>query len=222
MMQCAGAPVEIHWFDLRDPELLEPAELSSDEARRSSALSTDVLRRRYIASHVALRRLLSKRLGIAEPRGLALSFHRGLKPRPVPVLPSISLTFSLSRSAEVAVVALGDGIEVGVDVETDHPAFRSTDLQGAISTPFERSVLAELTAQDRAAAAQRLWVRKEAIVKALGTGFAEPPSSVSAGNPRDASGVQRCGSRTVRWIDLPIPQEGAAAAAAWCEPELSI
>jgi len=214
MTQVADAPVEIHWFDLRDPALESPEDLSSEERLRTSRLSTQTLHRRYTASHVALRRLLASRLGIAEPRRVALFLAAGVKPRLS--VPLSSLTFSLSRSADIAAVALGDGVEVGIDVEADHPVFRSRDLHDAISTAAERAALDDLAGRDRASALQRLWVRKEAIVKALGIGFVEPPSSVPAGHPRDASGVETFGALKVRWVDLALPHEHAAAAVAWC------
>jgi len=216
MPQVADAPVEVHWFDLRDPTLLSPDELSPDEHRRTARLQTDILRRRYTASHVALRRLLSSRLGVAEPGCLALSMHRGVKPRLCS--PPSSLTFSLSRTGDMAAVALGDGVEVGIDVEADHPAFESQGLHEAILTPFERAAVADLGAWERGSAAQRFWVRKEAIVKALGTGFNGSPSSIAAGHPLHASGLQTCGTRNVRWMDVAVPHERFAAAVAWCAP----
>ena len=216
---CPDAPVEIHWFDLRDADLLAPAELSPEERFRSSALRTETLRRRYTASHVALRRLLSSRLGVAESRAVPLFWRAGVKP--YLCTPTHPLTFSLSRSADVAAVALGDGVEVGVDVDVDRDAFASAGLREAILTPFERAVLEDFTEPARSAAAQRLWVRKEAILKALGTGFVESPAFVVAGDPRASSGVQFRGPRAVRWHDVLAPHESAAAAVAWCERDRS-
>jgi len=208
--------VQIHCFDLRDPALLSPDELSSDEQRRTADLTTDTLRRRYTASHVALRRLLSSRLGIEDSRRLRFSPSRGGKPRLC--LAACPLTFSLSRSGDLALVALGEGVDVGVDVEADHALFESPSFQDAVLTPSERACVEKWNAPDRASAVQRLWVRKEAIVKALGTGFTGPPASIESGDPGSESGLRTCGSVAVRWIVLSAPQDHAAAVA-WCEPE---
>jgi 4'-phosphopantetheinyl transferase len=215
MTQAAGAPVEVHWFDLREASLLAPDELSPDEHLRAARLTTDVLRRRYTASHVALRRVLSGCLGIAEPRRVSLSWRKGVKPSLD--MPSNALTFSLSRSGDMAAIALGEGIDVGIDVETDDRAFGSLDMRDAILTPMEKVAVEGLAEAERASAARRLWVRKEAIVKALGTGFTRPPSSVSAGHPLQASGAQACGPVDVRWADVMCPAGDAAAAIAWCK-----
>ncbi|HUP10533.1 MAG TPA: 4'-phosphopantetheinyl transferase superfamily protein [Caldimonas sp.] len=212
--QVTSAPVDVHWFDLRDPSLLASGELGPDEERRAASVRTVTLWRRYVASHVALRRLLATRLGVPDPRRVALSWHRGVKP--VLCMPSTALTFSLTRSGDVAAVALGDGVEVGIDVEADNTIFESLEDRQALLTPSEQHALTGMAHRERARAAQRLWVRKEALLKAIGTGFVTSPAWVSAGTPRGRSGVQVWGTRTVRWMDLPSPP-GHAAAAAWCE-----
>jgi len=181
-----------------------------------SRFATERLRTRYLASRVALRRLLAERTGVDVPHRLVLVQAPGGKPR---LEGSASrLTFSLARSDDIAVVALADAVEVGVDVEIWHPLFECDAFRQAVLSLAERRAVDALPAAERPDAVQRLWVRKEAIVKARGTGFTASPASIDAGGvePRWADALPRPGA--ARWADVPVPCARAAVAIAWASP----
>lgn len=88
---------------------------------------------------------------------------------------------------------VGRGMGIGVDL------VRVADVRGAIPdaalTPAERRRVS--AAADPAAEAARLWARKEAVLKALGTGLRTDPASV------DALGDRRVSDIDARSLELP-------------------
>lgn len=91
---------------------------------------------------------------------------------------ALPVALSLSRAGQAVLLGAldlrggGTGTGIGVDLErvtdTGFDGFDDVAL-----TPQERFLLQRLPAAHRASARARLWTRKEALVKALGTGFAD-------------------------------------------------
>jgi 4'-phosphopantetheinyl transferase len=159
--------VEVWRVELRQPDALVrrlEATLSRGEHERAGRLVRDEHRRRWIVAHGGLRVLLADRLGRA-PEDLAFTTGEHGKP----ALDG-TLRFSLSRSGDLALVALAEDREVGVDVErTDRP---SDPVRRAL-TDAERRALAALP--NHHLALLRIWCRKEALAKAIGTGLGWEP-----------------------------------------------
>lgn len=74
---------------------------------------------------------------------------------------------------------------LGLDVErVDAPAFADPDALGEVGfSTAERAWAAARPRSERPAARARLWTRKEALVKAAGTGFTGDPADVAALHP---------------------------------------
>jgi 4'-phosphopantetheinyl transferase len=215
-------PGELHIWVLprpwthTDPAPLPVGELDEGERRRAAGLMRTGDRVRYLSAHVALRRVLSAYTGIA-PRALRLGRDRcpccgGPHGRPVllgaagaavPGRPQ----FSLSHSHEVAVLAVASAT-VGVDVRRVPPAW-TVQLCLADLHPAEQAELAAVPGPRRPAAFARLWTRKEAYLKGLGTGLRRDPAADHLGARR---GAPAC---PAGWsiADLPGPPRYAAAAA---------
>ncbi|WP_326587518.1 4'-phosphopantetheinyl transferase family protein [Streptomyces sp. NBC_01294] len=148
--------------------------LDTAERSRAAALVRPGDRHRYLAAHVGLRVLLGGYLGI--PPEL-VSFvredcpHCG-GPHGRPALggdPPAGLHFSLTHSGAVAAVAVATA-PVGLDIEA-HPR---PELAGGLLRflhPRESAALLALSAAARPAALARVWVRKEACLKATGAGI---------------------------------------------------
>jgi 4'-phosphopantetheinyl transferase len=208
---CKG--LQLHWVELRETAPFEEAWLSRQERERASRFADGSLRRRYVASHVALRRLLGQRLDLA-PGEVTIELTEGAKPR-LASAQARGLCFSLARSADIAVIALSDGLETGVDVEHGHPLFVSDDFRELALTARERAALDRMPPALRAPAARRWWVRKEAVLKALGTGLRVPPSSIDVADPFPVTSPGAIEGLGVRWLDVQTPIADAAAALAW-------
>lgn len=116
---------------------------------------------------------------------------------------------SLARAGGVSLVAVGDA-PVGVDVEqvaaTRFAGFPSVALHPAerADDPRERAVL---------------WVRKEALLKAAGTGLATDPREVRVSAPDQCAAVVDWPHGPAWLTDLEAP-DGLVAALAVLEPQL--
>lgn len=164
--------VQVWSVDLAQPPALVAgleAVLADDERERAARLAD---RQRWVVARAALRVVLGGRLGV--PPG-AVEFALGEHGKPE--LPGSRLRFNLSHSGDRALVAVADGIEVGVDVE--RTARRSQAVERTL-TDGER---AGLTGADRHVELLRIWCRKEALAKALGGGLGWAPEDFDTSRP---------------------------------------
>jgi len=118
-----------------------------------------------VATRVALRRILGGLLGLA-PEAVSLVLAPGGKP----VLADGALEFNHAHTDGLALVAAAPaGRPVGIDVEKRgrHADFRA--VAARFFTPGERIFLEAEETEERFLA---LWSRKEAVLKAAGTGLA--------------------------------------------------
>jgi phosphopantetheine--protein transferase-like protein len=121
---------------------------------------------RRVQARAELHRVLGGCLGIAAET-VRFDEHRGGKPR----LPGDELEFNLTHSGAWAMFAISVAAPVGIDLErprTFTSPERLTRLVERLCSPAERDAINQ--ARDPADALLRLWVRKEAVVKATGQG----------------------------------------------------
>lgn len=149
------------------------ASLSSEERGRAARLRLDPDRRRYIAAHSRLRRLLGARCGLP-PGSLQLECGRHGKP----ALGGSRLQFSLSRSGELAGYAFAWDRPVGIDVEAIRPFGRAEAIAALTFAPREWRAYAALCARDKEQGFFRGWTRTEALAKALGGGLGLCPGAL--------------------------------------------
>lgn len=147
----------------------DAASLSDEERRRAARMKDERRQGRFLASRVALREVLGGCLGVD---GGAVRFILGAAGKPA-VVDGGDLSFSLSRSGGVALVAVTRGREVGVDVERVVPDGGLRRVAEHFFSPAEAAALRALAEPDRLHAFYRLWVRKEAVAKASGAGLGE-------------------------------------------------
>ncbi|MEV3853815.1 4'-phosphopantetheinyl transferase superfamily protein [Streptomyces sp. NPDC050095] len=182
----------------------EYALLDGAERRRARGFATPGGRDRYVRAHLLLRHVLAR---YVEPDAAALRFGREL-PHGRPVLRGLSFAphFSLSHSHGLAAVAVASAA-VGVDVQRICPP---GTVEACLSRlhPIERAELELLGPAERTRAFSRLWSRKEAYLKGLGTGLSRPPRADFLGDTDRAS---RPPGWSVR--DVPAPSGYAAATA---------
>lgn len=145
------------------------AELAPEEAARRFYRAGD--RRRYIAAHGALRRILSRYCGIAPA---ALRFGRTPNGKPY-LEPEMDLCMNLSHSGELALVAVARRMEVGVDVEQIRPVPEALDIARRFLPPEEAGALEALPPEERPQRFFRYWTRLEARLKAAGRGLGNGP-----------------------------------------------
>ncbi len=161
-----------------DVDAIEPgpelAVLSDDERARAARFVPGRAGGRRICPprcRAALREILGNLLG--EPSG-SLRFRAAAvgKPEldrgPGVVAP---LRFNLSHSADLAVIAVCRGREIGVDLEHRRPITEAERIVASFFTPAEQVAFAAIAGPDRDAAFLRGWTRKEAVLKGFGVGI---------------------------------------------------
>ncbi|KJY32185.1 hypothetical protein VR44_16420 [Streptomyces katrae] len=189
----------------RELDALDLSVLDAEEHRRIATFRHEADRVRYAFAHVALRRVLGARLDV-EP--YAVRFGRDPCPlcsgphgRPVLDGPAARPRFSLSHSGRRVLVAVAEPT-VGVDVEGIPSGTTVMDVGRALH-PAERAAIAAVPLAGRAAAFARVWARKEAYLKGLGTGLGRDLGKDDTGSPLAGW----------RLVDLPVDDEHAAALA---------
>lgn len=178
------AAVRLSDIDLRLAEILDDAERA-----RAKTFRVPAQQDRFLAGRIALRLHIAT-LTEGDPKTPRSQYFcptcrnqhgqgHGIPQYQVPHRTS-PLRVSLSRSGNWCLLAatLDDDVAgIGVDIERQG----SADFEGFESvamTPHERNQLHAAPAVSRTALRTRLWVRKEAVLKALGTGLAIDPSSI--------------------------------------------
>ncbi len=177
---------EVHlWYAdlLRPPELVaELAELlTADEHQRARRFRFEKHRRRFIVRRGLLRRLLGEYLG---QKAAAIEFAYGERDKPAVATealrePADRLEFNLSDSEDLAGYAVACGAELGVDVEVLRPMSDALSISESFFSERERAFLRSVPAQQRDETFFNCWTRKEAYLKAIGEGLAEPLDSFS-------------------------------------------
>jgi 4'-phosphopantetheinyl transferase len=170
-MTAAAGTVAVHWVPL--VEGIGEASLSPRERARAARFLVAGARTTWIRSRAALRSVLGAALGVA-PGALQIEQDELGAPR-LEGYPG--LCFSLSRSGAAALIAWTMGRRIGVDLEEVSGADRLPP-PGDLLSPAELARHRELPLQARPEALLQQLVRKEAALKAMGTGFSIPPTAV--------------------------------------------
>jgi 4'-phosphopantetheinyl transferase len=144
--------------------------LSSVEQDRASKFKFETDRRRYITAHAALRSIIS--IYITSP-GRELQFASGPygKPKLAPIHDNKKIEFNLSHSHELALIAVTQGREIGVDVEWVREDFTFDEVAQRFFTTREVAALHSLPTHFQREAFYKCWTSKEAFLKAKGTGL---------------------------------------------------
>ena len=147
----------------------------------------------------------------ADPVQIRLVESAGGKPRLQAGSGCEWLRFSLSRSGSRAIVAVARDREVGADIERVAPERSIAVIADQLFSRHEAARLRAVPAAARTEAFFQLWTRKEAVLKALGSGLGIGPRLDQIDV---ASEVAEAGGR--RWVmcDLPVGRGYAAALAA--------
>ncbi len=154
-----------------------PGLLDADENTRASRFVFDIDRRRYRAAHSALRQVLAAETGMAP----GATYEHGPHGKPQLAAPA-GAAFNLSHSAQWALIGVRAQGEIGVDLEVLRPI---QDLETLAQEHFTEPEMQALhaCADDHAALRAFLsgWTRKEACLKACGSGLSIAPRSFDAG-----------------------------------------
>ena len=188
-----AAHADVTHVDLSPDALRETAALGWLDATEQQRLRRFVAarpRRDFTLCRAALRALLC---GHLDCENAQLSFGASDRGKPFALVDAApaAIDFSVSHSGAHALIAVTRAGRVGIDVE-DRALRRNIDAAAALT--FAAAELAELAAAGEACRTRlfyRIWTMKEALVKALGTGFATDPSQFEV-PPALRRGARRC------------------------------
>ena len=192
--------------------------LDQTESERLGRFRIERPRRDFALCRAALRIHLCERLDCAND-ALSFGFHEHGKPfarvdeNPVPI------SFNVSHSAPHGLIAFAPQGRLGVDVEVRRPGRDFDGISTRVFGPEERAAVAAAWGEDKRRLFYRLWTFKEALIKALGTGFTLSPSSfeVPTAMIHEAdSGMFRFPHHPAdEWRITCLGNAGFAAAIAW-------
>nr|AHA12089.1 phosphopantetheinyl transferase [Streptomyces sp. CNH287] len=180
----------------------DAAVLSAAERARAARFADPVESGHYVGAHARVRRILARYLecGAAE-----IEFGRHACPgcgdtrhgRPAITAPATGISFNHSRCGPFWVLAVAPGGErVGVDVERVRPLAAFDGLLARCLTARERRWVLRGGATEHPGRFLRCWVRKEALLKGVGTGIATDLTQVETVAGADFGGL--------RALDLPL------------------
>lgn len=191
--------------------------LSPDEVERAQRYVKPLDSQHFIAGRGRLREVLASYLNM--PPGAVRFDQTGRKKPIVRGGPA----FNLSHAAGWALLAVApseteDSLQLGVDIEAHRP------VEPRVAEHFfsaqEQRDLARCDPASWPAAFFRCWTRKEAVIKALGTGLYTPLDSFYVTLARDepvavrrmGAGLPPCEAWSLRHLDIQPDMPGALAA----------
>ncbi|MGI9057263.1 MAG: 4'-phosphopantetheinyl transferase family protein [Ktedonobacteraceae bacterium] len=153
--------------------------LIEEEITRAGRFHFEKDRNHFIVAHSILRILIGRYLNI-EPRQLRFCLNAYGKPSLESSLHVPPLSFNISHAHDLALYAFTYVRQVGVDVEymrlggEDSRDDDYEQLAQRYFSPYERTVLQTLPVEEKQRAFFQCWTRKEAYIKAKGTGLSLP------------------------------------------------
>ena len=126
---------------------------------------------RYVITRAILKKLLAMYLNVISPRCICFKQTNYGKPYLVDSINNENIKFNISHSNDCVVFAFTKNIDVGVDIEYIDKNLVIEEIIEYCCTELEKNQLNELPYNHRYYYFYKLWVLKEAIVKALGLGL---------------------------------------------------
>jgi 4'-phosphopantetheinyl transferase len=188
--------------------------LEPDELYRADRFHFEKDRRGFVVSRGFLRAVLGRYLS-ANPDALRFCYGHYGKPGLDGDHKHSALRFNMSHSRSVALVAVIETRELGVDVEYIRADFASEDIARRFFSPREVAAFNALPVEQRVAAFFRCWTRKEAYIKAIGRGLSQPLDGfdVTLGPAEPAALLRADDDDASRWSlsDIDAGENYAAA-----------
>ena len=141
--------------------------LTPDETRTANRIVVEEKRGRKASARAHLRRILARYLGTL-PQDVQFTYGEHGKPM---LAEHDEPNFNLSHSESKGLAAVSRGTRIGVDLEFTREGREFTEIADRFFSPAESAEFRALPPEARAGAFYRAWTRKEAYLKAWGTGL---------------------------------------------------
>lgn len=215
---CARRPqqdIEVFFVDLAGCEpLLDTEErrtprLSAADHERARAMKDERAASLWLTARIATRIVLERAAG-KDIRGVPFLIEPGGRP----TLAGRGPHFSVSHSADAALIAVASDMPLGVDLELSARALRmSDDRRRRILAAADRLAASPDFRADRDGDVLAAWVRLEAVAKALGKGIGRLLTEEGVVGGTGEPGAPRADT-SVEVRSLPVPARYIAAIAA--------
>lgn len=151
--------------------------LDDSERTRAHSFVFEDDREAFVRSHGFLRRQLGDVLGLA-PEHVPIVAEEGKKP----FVSDHGVQFNLSHSGPLAVLAIGRGREIGIDLEILGQAIKLDEhfdgLVEMVLTPAEQNAITSTPDDRKIRRFLSYWTAKEARMKLTGEGMALDPKAI--------------------------------------------
>jgi len=216
-----GEEIQVVALDLEPPSALLAglaALLSDAERDRAARFRFEHDRRRFVAARGGLRSILGACVG-ADPERIDFTYGPQGKPALAGRFGPAGVHFNASHSADLGLVALSRGREVGVDLERVRPLSDAVAIARRFFSAGETEALLSLPEHARERAFFDCWARKEAFIKATGEGLGRALDSFDVSlRPGELARIERVAGEpgeADQWTLLNLaPAPGFAAALA--------
>lgn len=145
--------------------------LSEDELQRANRLKIEEKKKQFVVTRGALRKILSNLLNVSADK-IPFCYGEHNKPYIEYQYDKQSIEFNISHSGNYALIAIGLGCKIGVDIEMMNHEIDYQSLSRRFFSDKENEMLFQLNEEQQLDAFYRIWVRKESFIKANGKGIA--------------------------------------------------
>ena len=164
--------------------------LSVREKIQSTKFITPSLSNRYIITRAALRGILAKHLNVI-PQDIEFITNSYGKPS----VKGNSIKFNMSHSIEMAYYAVSISFDLGIDVEFFNRKKNIFDIAKSVFSTTEFDFFIKLSNDERQEFFFETWVKKEAMIKAVGLGLSYPMKEVDTLQMHNNHSLELCGSQ---------------------------
>lgn len=189
--------------------------LCATEKQRAERFHLQLHRDRFIVGRGVLRQTLASYLN-RHPSEIEFCYNSHGKPE---IEETQQLRFNLSHSQGIALVAVTQNRDIGVDVEFIRDDFPCEEIAQQFFSEAETATLQVLPQHLKIPAFFACWTRKEALIKATGKGLSLPLNkfdvSLTPGEPAELLHTAWDESEAQRWtLQAMIPDAGYIGALA--------
>lgn len=148
--------------------------LSADERERAVRMIDPLRRELFRSARFALRNILSLYKCLPPE---AIEFTYGIYGKPFVKQQALrcSISFNITHSSDLMLVALSNSCQVGIDLEKEHNPTTKEWIIRQYFSQKDNYFFRNLPEEKRLSAFLQLWTLKEAHAKAIGSGFAAAP-----------------------------------------------
>lgn len=221
----SDADIHVWRADLQNEHVARSLEhlLAADEIQRANRFRFPEHRRRFILARACLRQILAAYLGI-EPQAVSFTYSPEGKPS-LAQQHNSSVFFNVSHSLDIAAFAMTRGHRVGVDVEMIRRDIDVDEIPKRFFSSAEEKTLAALEGEAKFRGFFNCWTRKEAYVKAVGSGLSLPlrdfDVSLAPGDPPRLLATRPLAQQAGAWSMASLDFGEMCAAAVVVEGKIS-